>query len=716
MVHPARFALLLALLFLPVACSSGASSDVGAGSDTSAVAGTDGALEDTAADASDTEDAADSATDAAEADGVAADTQGDDADVTGDAPVDVGSEADALPDDATGDAADVADATPAADVVDADAERDPAADTVPDATPVFGPRFVRLPDTGLQAHDPVTEGTTDRSFAYGYGMTPFDADGDGDLDLFVGTVPDSTLPACVYENVSTAGRVRFATRREWCAPLTDQPTAALAVDPEGDGVSELIAMTDDQLWFVRLEDGWSAIALQGGGEECVFGSGAVVDIDHDGQLDVVTGCLLDFRGRRGPEVRGTEWSWDTSTEAWNPRASTRFAPEAYVLGFGVLDIDEDGLLDVASIVDTLATPDSYDSTRNPGGVALGCVPGDSCDAVTIPWHNGGAAWGSFMSLEPVRIGAGREFILGDHGPPGVFTWGDGGGTVGTAGFPDDIFGTAIDEYPFSWGTLRDDWNDDGLDDLVIASGYFSSNPMDITLIDHRDRCFVQGLPGSFVPVESGLAFEPHSDHLVPSTGAPRASRAAVRFDADLDGTQEIIILAVNGPPFVYRHSGAIPRCTIRPRPSVVETAGAAGYRWRAAGGSWRLGPVHGETLSSDAPVVIVPSGSGELEFPSGARVRYECGAGGALDLDEPEWLRLSSDARGAVVSIDAAGWRGEAPTNVSWMDDAPGATLRTAEPIESGLWLLSDSLPDHRIMLQLDGRWVGRWLSPTERP
>lgn len=624
----------------------------------------------------------------------------DDTDASLDAGLDAGDATDG------DDAGDVADSEDDGDDVDGDAVTD--ADSIWDGTP----RLIRIDVGALGEHDPAVPGVAGNDFAYGYGMTPFDADGDGDLDLFVGTLPASTLAACVYENASTPGSPTFVRRPEWCAPAEQRVTAAVAADVDGDGVQELVAMSDDGLWAVRLEPSWTGTAMAGAHEDCTFGAATFVDADSDGVLELQTACIADFRGRRGPELPGTRWQYAPDLDRWAPDSSV-FAIEEHALSLATTDADGDGLLDIVTVVDAFATPETVVRSIDPGGVHRRCRPDEGCTSVVERFDPGLPAWGSFMGFERLP-GSTPRFVLGNIGPFGAFARGDAGFASADLRLPRAFFGESTGQFLFSWSVLADDWDDDGDVDLLATFGHFAVQQGAFHL-EHADRVFLADETGALTPSDAPeFRFEDPHDHLDGATGEPRTSRAAIRFDVDLDGSQEVIVAAANGPPFVYRHEGVSPRCTLRPASRYVASAGA-GFAWRGRDGVWWPGPTGGEVLSSDSPWVLAPA-TGTLEFPSGYRVPYHCGDAATLDVAEPEWLHVIADEGGVLrVLID----RRAAP--------GAGLDLRVAVETDAGVILVTPEadaahaaytarLPDGalRAMVEIDRRWIGRWFELSE--
>lgn len=612
------------------------------------------------------------------------------------------------------DTADTADATPAdateTDVADVSFDVVPPWDgEVPDTGPIPDELRLRRIEVGaISAHQVTTPGVSERGAGYGYGLVPLDADGDGDLDLFVGTIPNSDRAACVYENVSLAERPYFRERADWCAPVGFVATGGTAVDMDGDGRHELVVAGGTQFYAVSLAPWWSAERLAEPTARCSAGALVPVDLDADGTLELVSSCTVGFtEGPRIPSVAGNVWEHDAS-EGW--RSSERLASPvvANALGIGVLDVDADGLLDLVTVVDTFGTPDRYDPNATPGAVLRRCAPGTECAFERVPLAEGAPAWGSFMGWTVVRINGAERWVMSDIGPFGAFAWRDGESRSDELALDPAPFGNAAGSYAFSWGLITEDWDDDGDDDIFASFGPFAAvASASATVLS--DSVFLQDETGAFAASGRPFELESHDAFRDPVFGNPRASRAAIRMDIDQDGRQELVIAAINGPPFVYQHTGAVPRCTLRPQPRYAVTWGA-GYRERSPDGAWHPVIVHGELHSSEGPWPVMRRPAGELQFPSGAVVPYACGERGVIDVEEPEWLRVFPGAAGVALSVDPDAWPEPVRTVDVALRNAAGEVQVVAASLADGLWSIADAADAAALLVAVNGRWVARWL------
>ena len=95
-------------------------------------------------------------------------------------------------------------------------------------------------------------------------------------------------------------------------------------------------------------------------------------------------------------------------------------------------------------------------------------------------------------------------------------------------------------------------------------------------------------------------------------------------------------------------------------------------------------------------------------FPSGASVRFDCGAQpGPVIVEEPEWLNINLTLSGRMLTL------GEArPGGSPAVYAEPSGELLVLEAAGPSGYRLT--LPAHteRFMLRIGDRWVARWLTP----
>lgn len=555
--------------------------------------------------------------------------------------------------------------------------------------------------------------TSPSQFGHGQGVALLDFDGDADLDLFVGGFDPSTggppgARPCVYRNVSEPGAIAFERVDDWC--LDGHVTGASAIDLEGDGVHELIALTTEGLRIVGSDGRDTELGRFSDATAPCFALSAIpFDVDHDGDLDIVAGC----RRLQGVHTGNTVWlRVGDAFEPLGTSASSAFVSTGFsaMLGVGAIDLDRDGLLDLIEVQDSFSTEGQRNMTWAHGGARLWCAPDDVCSTRLVPFAGGLARWGSFMGLGVIRLADGHEgVLLSDWGPVRLLALRDdasgfdGLDPVGR-GFPDGTspdptafrFGFPDGEFPrFSWGVVVDDFDADGYDDALVTEGPIHRvGPAEA----HRSFLALQDPDGAFEVVIEGAG--------LPATlpYERRTTRAALKADLDLDGRLDLVFAVELGPVRILttaRPTRAT-RCTVAPQTSLVPAWGY-GFEVFTKHTGWTRWDVQGQNQSAAPPWVLAPDTRGTIRFPSGFEAPFDCGtAHGPVLVREPDWLTLTPVDRGSAL-------RASVPITgaVAEREDGSRVTL-------SGEALGADELRPpsdaRRVMLQVDGAWVGRWL------
>ena len=290
------------------------------------------------------------------------------------------------------------------------------------------------------------------------GVTLVDLDQDGDLDII------ATGPFGVRCLRNDQGRFVDATATLGEASIVEPATGAVAGDFNNDGRPDLLVLTmSGPRLFMQVEGGaFKNVALKsaGGSAPRVARSAAFVDVDHDGDLDILIGGLAD-----PPPSASAPAGWGF-VGTGRPTASRLFRNN----GNGTFtDITEAaGLSSVSSVV--AVAPTDFDNRRD-------------VDLVMVPY---GSRPRLFKNL---RTGAFEDVAaavgLPDRGPYTSVAMGD----VNKDGFMDLFFGqeTGSGVWAFSDGRGRFrleaapatstgttsaqilDYDNDGLLDLLIAT-------------------------------------------------------------------------------------------------------------------------------------------------------------------------------------------------------------------------------------------------------
>ena len=109
-------------------------------------------------------------------------------------------------------------------------------------------------------------------------------------------------------------------------------------------------------------------------------------------------------------------------------------------------------------------------------------------------------------------------------------------------------------------------------------------------------------------------------------------------------------------------------------------------------------------LTTVTASAIVTTRSGQLRFPSGAVVPFDCGEStGAVVVEEPEWLRLAR--QGSMLRIRLTE---QAPAQEVRVWVEPLNELLEPERRDDG-WYLRVPEGAQRMMLKLGSRWLSRF-------
>ena len=177
-------------------------------------------------------------------------------------------------------------------------------------------------------------------------VTAADLDGDGDLDLLLGSRADDGL-LTLYEN--TDGRGTFGPRRT----IVERGGEPLAVDLDGDANLDLLTYSNEGIaWYGNTDGRGSFAAAWWITSPIQFPKSAyLVDLDHDGDLDVLSAAVTTTYQLVGDQSSSTvEIAWYENHDGQGAfgRRQLIGSGAAWQISAVPVDLDGDGDLDVLS--------------------------------------------------------------------------------------------------------------------------------------------------------------------------------------------------------------------------------------------------------------------------------------------------------------------------------------------------------------------------------
>lgn len=574
-------------------------------------------------------------------------------------------------------------------------------------------RFSRVRAPAIDGH------TTGEVKTYGAGGALFDMDGDGDDDLMLGAYEfDTDSPPCIYENVSTPGEIEFAPVEGLCGWSFGQAITGGGIDVDGDGREEFLLLGLEVIRLLRFHPEPAVIELRDAiprgnpRRVCMAGAYAATDFDHDGRIDILIGCQSLKIPRSAEQVnialRQTE---EGGFELWDVPGYEALSDDGVTLALGVIDADQDGLLDVVIVNDTFVESGGDTNHLRTGTLAYRCAPGATCAFDQRTFGEGTRAWGSYMGVGNVRIGgAGDHLYITDWGPNRLLR-SDGRELRDLAAEYRVDLGTNLGLPIFAWSALVDDFDRNGLDDLLVTQGSASPDQFG-GYRNHRDVLLLQTGDGDFIAQdrEVGLDESTHEDSL--HDLRVFSSRGAVKADLDGDGYLDFIVTGLEGHTKIFSETPTVDnapnRCTLIPVPAIVP-GHAVGYAVRPSWSQdWHRRDMQGNPRFGAARGVLTSHPRGTLRFPSGAEVQFDCTEDRRQIVAEPAWVDVRLDDGELRITLDTP-WLEAPPTlEVAARSDGGGVRISSTER-DGETWSTALDTHERAVMLKLNGKWIARW-------
>ncbi|MEE2711367.1 MAG: CRTAC1 family protein [Planctomycetota bacterium] len=487
----------------------------------------------------------------------------------------------------------------------------------------------------------------------GQGAATLDYDGDGDLDLFLvnGDVFDDQEPqtdprcalyrndgAMTFTDVTEAAGLAFSG---WCH-------GANVVDFDADGNPDIYVTCylRDNLFFRNTGEGtFQDYSEQwGGADPGPSTASAFLDADGDGDLDLYVGNYVAF-DPASPPNQGQPCEWKGLSVSCGPngtpKAEDRFyenvdgrlteatekfglnAAPAYTLGVVTCDFDNDGDVDLYVANDSVA---NY-LFENLGD---GKFKESAARYALDMQEDGRPQAGMGLDAGDVDNDGRFEFFVTNFSHDYNTLYRNAVTPSGRTHFSDSSYAMDLGEASFnflSWGTRIVDIDNDGWQDIIVASGHVypqvDNSSLDTSYAQHNQIFMNHGKTG-----EALVTFSALDNGETPGWDKQAVSRGLVSVDLDDDGDQEFLFLEMDAKPTLLRNDtkaaghwvgfqvvgGGKNRDAIGARLEVIDSSGKSRWRERASGASF---------LSSCDPRLVV--GLGSASGPVTLKIRWPSG-------------------------------------------------------------------------------------------
>jgi len=386
----------------------------------------------------------------------------------------------------------------------------------------------------------------------GHGAAVGDYDDDGDLDVYIlGGLGERNV---LFENQLELGTLQFVDVTA-TAELENLGLSRVAqfVDLDNDGDRDLILLNDSDPGGVHPRsviysndgDGTFSDVTPGSGFTPVGyikGGLGVVDYDQDGRLDIWVS--------NWGALQGAGFTWmPGQNRLYRNLGDFQFEDVTTAAGFGTIesnsftplfvDFDNDGDADVYIAVD--GYQDYF--FRNDGGTYTDVT-------TTVGATHVGTDMGAI--IHDFDLDGDLDFYTTNVTPPDNSY---GGNTLmvnqlvetGSLSFVDEADTRGVFNTGWGWGTEWIDCNNGGYKELYAVNGFDEfvaiSQPPDYAdyMIDLRAFLFTDYTSGNFAEL--------------PATGADVIgdARAAIKFDADRDGLQDLLVTNIEGPVVLLKN-------------------------------------------------------------------------------------------------------------------------------------------------------------------
>lgn len=429
-----------------------------------------------------------------------------------------------------------------------------------------------------------------------------DIDNDGVEELFLGGAYNQ---ADAVFRFSGKQFVDISVKTGLSKDDNDATMGSVVLDIDNNGFSDLIVARESGIWLHKNNRGrFSTEKLNVPLTDYTTPlSVAIADINRDGHFDMYVSGYIRLDLVEGQNIFNKDGYGGASALLLN-NGDNSFSDitESSGLYFkhntfqGVfVDFDADGLEDLVVAHDTgqvrtwknmgdntfksMPNPNSEQNSY-PMGVAVSDYNNDGL--VDLFFSNVGSTAPDFLVKGDLRDEQvlNKKWIMFEN--QGNFT------------FADVAQRNKVADYEFSWGAVFEDFNLDGLDDLVVSENYIGCPPHRLPFLRLPGRFLLQNQDGEFAEVGTVAGIENKYYGISPITA-----------DFNQDGAPDLVHINLKDKPRAFLSQGAANNFLKVKLPDTVASIGATVTVTRADGGKLYKPFISGEGLGSDQSHVLI---------------------------------------------------------------------------------------------------------------
>jgi hypothetical protein len=404
----------------------------------------------------------------------------------------------------------------------------------------------------------------------------------------------------------------------------DATMGSVVMDIDNNGYSDLIVARESGVWLHKNDNGrFSTEKLDAPlSADTTPMSIAIADINRDGHFDMYVSGYIRLDLVEGQNIFNKEGYGGTSAMLLNngdnsfsdiTESSGLYYKHNTFLGVFV-DFDGDGLEDLVVAHDTgqvrtwknmgdnrfknMPNPNSEQSSY-PMGIAVSDYNNDG--RVDLFFSNVGSTAPDMLVKGDLRDDQtlNKKWLLFEN--------------KGDFKFADVAHEVKVADYEFSWGAVFEDFNLDGLDDLVVSENYIGCPPHRFPFMRLPGRFMLQNQSGEFAEVGASAGIDNKFYGISPITA-----------DFNQDGAPDLVHINLKDKPRAFLSQGPSNNYLKVRLADSITSIGATVTVTRADGSKLYKPFISGEGMSSDQSHVLI-FGLGESSAKS-IEVTYLSGA------------------------------------------------------------------------------------------